>query len=160
MTEREADPGLAELVHGVAVLLQSVPPDQRPDGLDELGELLDQFQALVPVSEPTDTSGAQLEAARTTIEGLLQDLPAPLPSPSQGDPDPEITLRLVRSLAEAWQRRDGETVDRLVEQLEALSPAARADAEERKARIDTAVASSIAASLRRSGVVPSSDHEP
>ena len=159
MTERKADPRLAELVHGVAALLQSVPPDQRPEGLDELGSLLDQFQELVPIVEPRDTLESALGEARETLEDLLQGLPAPLRLPSEGNLDPETAQRLVRSLADAWQRRDGEAVDRLVAQLESLSPAAQQAAKDRKTRINSAVASSIAASLRRAGVAPSCDHE-
>lgn len=159
MAPTNADARLADLVDAIAVLLRSVPHSQRPDGTDEVEALIEQLAKAVPRTGSKEAARWPLAEAGTTLEDLADALAAlPASSLEHGhDLDPQTAHARVQELADAWARRDGTEIDRLVADLEARSPAAQQADKDRSTRINSAVSDSISASLRRSGFTPSSD---
>lgn len=151
------DGGIADMVDAVAELLDSVPAEQRPAGFEELTALLGRVGAHAARSADAPPLAARLGPARETLEGLLAELSEVRHEASDADLDPAEALDRVQALSAAWERRDGAAVDRLVAELDGLSTTDRAERAERAARIDQAVAGSIAASMRRAGLTPSSE---
>lgn len=153
MTRPATDPALSEVAALITRLVEAIPADQRPEGLEDVAALATRLGAHAGAGARADLPD-RLEAARGTLAELVAEAQATPAEPWTTGADPAESLRLGRALAHAWAQRDGAEVDRLLETLATLEAPDPAVETARKDRIQRAVSSSIAASMRRAGVPP------